>query len=485
MRRHLRLALPGALLAAGAAGCSDFLEAENAARDPNAPTTATRDQLFVAAQVAMFGMQEANVAQFSCVVLQHCAGNGNYVEGYAQTYSQSATTFNTDFNQIYVGGGLVDLRTIQTSAEEAGNLPYAGMAKVIEAINVSYGADNWGDIPYSDIKTGSNTPNFDPQLVVYDSLQLLLDRAIADLGGAGEGPAPTLDLIYGGDKTKWIQAAYTLKARLYMHTAEVRGQPAYEGAIAAAQLGISAPENDLRALHNTATSERNLWYQFAFSTFGQYLKAGSTLVELMKARGETTRLPQYFSQTPTGEYVGFDITTGGPEVVSDVATTPPTTRITDVYRQPIITWDENQLIQAEAKFQAAGGAAAAQPHLDAVRTRYGLPAVPATLALIAEEQYVTYFQNIEAWQSYKRLCHPNLVPSAVANPAKIPGRLYYGSTEGNANPNAPSEAQQVAQGGIAFTNGGADPTGSTAWPGRNPNDPPGGTVNPGAACIGQ
>lgn len=484
MRRYLRLALPGVLLATGAAGCADFLDAENAARDPNEPSQATRDQLFVAAQVAMFGLQEANVAQFSCVVIQHCGGTGNYVEGYAQQYTQDASTFDPDFNQIYIGGGLVDLRTVQESAEEAGNLPYAGMAKVIEAINISFAADNWGDIPYAAVRAGGDTPDFDQQLAVYDTLQLLLDDAIADLGGAGTGPAAAFDLIYNGDKTKWIQAAYTLKARIHMHTAEVRGTSAYEAAIAAAQLGISAPENDLRALHNTATSERNLWYQFAFSTFGQYLKAGSGLVDIMEARGDRQRLAQYFSEIAPGDYAGYNVNLDGPELVSEVATTPPSTRITDTFRQPILTWDENQLIQAEAKFQTAG-AAAAQPHLDAVRTRYGLAAAPATLQLIAEEQYVSYFQNIEAWQSYKRLCYPNLDPSDEASPVKIPARLYYGETEGNANPNTPSEAEQDAQGGVGSKELGTVPTGSTATPRRNPNDPPGGTVNPGAACIGQ
>jgi hypothetical protein len=484
MRQHLRLAVPGLLVALGA-GCNDFLNAENAARNPNEPTEATRDQLFVAAQVAMFGLQEANVAQFSCVIIQHCAGTGNYVEGYGTNYEQSSTTFRADFNQVYIGGGLVDLRAIQTSAEEAGNQAYSGVAKVIEAINMSFAADNWGDIPYTDVRSGSTTPNFDQQLAVYDTLQLLLDEAITDLGTATPGPGATFDLVYAGDKEKWIRAAYTLKARLYIHTAEVRGQPAYEGAIAAATLGISdSVGGDLRALHGGATSERNLWFQFSFSTFGQYLKAGAALVELMKARGDNARLAQYFSPVAPGQYVGYEVNSASnPAVISEVATNPPSTRITDTYRQPFITWDENQLILAEARFQTAG-AGAAQAHLDAVRAHHGLPSVPATIQAIAEEQYVTYFQNIEAWHSYKRHCYPNLTPSVEAGKL-IPARLYYGDTELSANPNTPDEGAQDANGGVGFRNGGVDPTGSTASPARNPNDPPGGTVNADAACLGQ
>jgi len=209
-------------------------------------------------------------------------------------------------------------------------------------------------------------------------------------------------------------------------------------------------------------------------------------VDLMEARGDRQRLAAYFSEVAPGDYAGIDQNGGGPDVLSEVATTQPSTRITDTFRQPILTWEENQLILAEAKTVTAD-VGAAQPHLDAVRAAVGLPSVPATLQNIAEEQYVAYFQNIEAWQSYKRLCYPNLLPAEDAAEAGllIPARAYYGSDETNANPNTPDEGTQDAEGGIGRINEGAAPTGSDADPARNPNDPRGGLVNPGAACVGQ
>src|SRR4029079_17018412 len=91
-------------------------------------------------------------------------------------------------------------------------------------------------------------------------LQTLLDEAITNINGAGQGPG-AVDLFYAGNKTQWVQAANTLKARFFLHTAEVAGAPAYTAARAAALLGISSPLNSLRTTHGTATSERNICTQ--------------------------------------------------------------------------------------------------------------------------------------------------------------------------------------------------------------------------------
>jgi hypothetical protein len=123
---------------------------------------------------------------------------------------------------------------------------------------------------------------------------------------------------------------------------------------------------------------------------------------------------------------------------------------------PAVTWAETQLIGAEAAFQV-GGAGAAQPYLDAARasrsfgSRGAVPIafaplapVPATLENIMEEKYVTQYLSIEAWNDHKRTCLPALAPapgsllSTTPRTDPIPGRLPYGISEVNANPNTPS-----------------------------------------------
>src|SRR5919107_335437 len=94
-----------AFSAAVLAGCSNFFDAPKAVADPNAPTQATRDQLFVGALANIFANEEGPVAMVICEWMQQCAGiNGRFVDTQG-TYSIDASTFDTPFENIYNGGG--------------------------------------------------------------------------------------------------------------------------------------------------------------------------------------------------------------------------------------------------------------------------------------------------------------------------------------------------------------------------------------------
>jgi len=122
------------------------------------------------------------------------------------------------------------------------------------------------------------------------------------------------------------------------------------------------------------------------------------------------------------------------------------------FRQPIVTWAENQLIMAEAKFKLTG-ATDAMPHVNAVRTAVGLPVFDATtfgtaptgtycgaaaaaFCHVMLEKYIAMFQNISVWSDFKRTCVPVVKPFGTA--AEVPGRIPYGSGERNNNPNIPA-----------------------------------------------
>jgi hypothetical protein len=430
-------------------GCSNFLDAPAAISDPNLPSAATRDQLFVGAQANIFGQQEGPLAMIVCQWMQQCSGvNGRFVQQ-QDSYSVNAGTFDLSFQEVYSAGGLLALRTVQADAATGGDKVYQGIAQVLEALLIGTTASIWGNIPYSEAVGSDPTPAFDGQLAVYASLQTLLDQAITNIQGAGAGPGG-VDLFYGGAKAPWIEAANTLKARFFLHTAEVAGAPAYTAARAAALLGISSPANDLRTAHATATSERNEWTQFQGTSFGPDLVAGARLVNIMKAQSDP-RLPDYFGLNEAGGYGGFDVTTGTTPG-AQISPLSGSNRNTDTYRQPIVTWEENQLILAETNFRLLG-AVAAQPYLNAVRTARGKGIVLASLQSIMEEKYIALFQNIEVWNDWKRTCIPALTPALGRT--VIPGRVYYGQTEEQTNDNTPpSSAQNL------FTV-------------RNPNDPTG------------
>jgi len=433
-----------AICLTAAAGCNSFLDAPKAVADPNAPTQASTNQLFVGTLSNTFGNYEGPVAMLICQWMQQCAGvNGRFVETQA-IYTIDAGTFDIPFQNIFNGGGLIGLRAVE--AQVASDRLYLGVAEVLEAMNIMFAADVWGDIPYSEAVGSNTTPKFDPQMQVYASLLTLLDKAIADLAAGGTGPGAA-DLVYGGNATKWSEAAHTLKARIYLHQVEKLGNAQYTSALTEARKGISSPANDWKTAHSSNTSERNMWAQFAQTSFGPDLVAGSTLVNLMKAQNDP-RIGSYYQKNSAGAYVGYDVSTGGPDVatISALVTNPTAP-------QPIITYDETQLIIAEAAFQTSDRTSAATA-FNLVRTRAGKPTIAAaalTLADIMNEKYITLFENPEVWNDYKRTCLPAL--KAARGRSRIPGRIYYGQTEEQTNSNTPTTASQNL-----FTF-------------RNPNDP--------------
>jgi starch-binding outer membrane protein, SusD/RagB family len=451
-RAHRRLRLVSlALLAAGAGACSDFLTGEGLTENPNNPIDASPLQLLVASQVSLFNQQEGQLARLAAMYTQQLAGTNNQQRDYGASYLLTEGDVTAFWNQTYVGGGLIDLRRVQAAARAAGDDRTRGIALVLEALRVGTATSLWGDIPYAEAVGTVATPRLDPQQEVYAAVQERLDTAIALLA-TGEGPGPgTADVIYGGDAARWTQAAWTLKARFHLHTAERLGVSAFSAALAAAANGISAAPTtvaqaihggapgDLRALHGNTTSDGNVWGQFFLSRPDIY--ANQQFVDLLRRRNDP-RLGEYFDPVTVGgaaTYQGanqFGVSPAGGASPIDGAV-----RRQFTYRQPIVTWTENQLIRAEAHFRL-GDAAAALAEVNVVRQAVGLTPLPGpvTLEQIAEEKYVALFQNIEVYNDWKRLCVPRLSPGGAGgqpSPTGIPGRLPYPVGERNTNPNVP------------------------------------------------
>ncbi|HEU4747916.1 MAG TPA: SusD/RagB family nutrient-binding outer membrane lipoprotein, partial [Gemmatimonadaceae bacterium] len=307
-------------------------------------------------------------------------------------------------------------------------------------------ADFWGDIPYSEANDPAiATPRLDPQLEVYAAIQGVLDAAIGNLAaGVGAGPG-SKDLVYQGNAARWTQLAYTLKARYYMHVAEVDAS-AYALAKAAAALGISSHANDYTTVHAGTAGEENLWHQFIVRERTEYISPGAYLIELMKSRSEP-RLPEYFTEGATNEYLGAEPGEGYTSSLSNLSDE----RLDPSFSQPIVSYDENALIWAEAAYRTADEITALSK-LNEVRTHHGLPAIvaagPTLFSEIMIEKYISLFQSLEVWNDWKRTCIPDMTPALGA--AIIPARFFYPTDERQTNTNVPAvEAQPL----------------------RNPNDP--------------
>jgi hypothetical protein len=459
MHRTLKSLAFAALLGVSLSGCSDFLSGPTVDEDPNNPTVenTSEDNLFAGFQASQYTNYTSTLAFTVCGWMQQCKGvNGRFVEDQLMQYNMSPLTFDINFTGVYALGGLRDLREVQRKldARVIQDPLYEGITHVWEALIISEAADKWGDIPYS--AAGSDdlpTPVLDDQLAVYDALVALLDQAInvelPDPTGVGPGG---VDFAYGGAAASWIAMAHTLKARILMHTARARcpgavltGCALMNQIVAETNLGLPLDGSaDFTTVTGGGTAqEQNGWFQFyAYSGFGEPdLRAGDFYANLLTTRGD----PRAATNLILPEATGRPADAFGPYI----ATFFPDAGANPGFPHPWVTGDENALLRAEANFYL-GGAGAAQADLDAVRAKYGLGSVAATLPSIMEEKYVALAFTPEVWNDYKRTGCPTLTATAdqglgpVGN--EIPRRLYYGQSEFDVNRNIPDASAQVSAG---------------------------------------
>jgi hypothetical protein len=469
-----------AVLALGlfGAGCSDFLTGFS--ENPNSPTSGTPLQQYVAMQANMATRMEGQLARCAGVFTQQIIGSNNQQLQFCTQYAVTEGDISGQMSGFYTGGGLLAMRNVQAAAAASGDNFMLGVSKVWEGFAMGTATSVWGDLPYSEaLNPAIAEPALDTQQSLYAAVQTRLDEGIAALqlaavGATGNCVPSEGDLIYcaaaGSRATqiaRWIRAAYTLKARFHLHLVERNGVPAYALALAAAQNGINeaattpaqaingqAP-GDFRFFHgSTQDVDGNIWAEFLSTR--QDLVAGNVLVSIMKARNDTVRLLGYFDRNSAGQIIGSNQNNVAVPAGSAPSVINTAVRRAFTFRQPMVTWAENQLILAEAKF-ATGDSAGAVANVNAVRAAVGLPALAApTFVDVMTEKYIAMYQTIDVWSDYKRTCIPTLVPFGTNT--EVIGRMPYGSAERTANPHIPLPT--------------AYPTGTTgASSVRNWNDP--------------
>ncbi len=442
------------LLALFGASCSDYLQGPGLTVNPNSPVEGTALQQLIAVQSNMFTRLEGQIARCAGVFTQQLIGSNNQQLAYCTQYGIGEGDIGAAMDAFYTGGGLVGLRNVQAAASASGDKFIEGIAKIWEGYAFGTATSVWGDLPYSEaLKPDILTPKLDAQQSIYAAVQTRLDEGIALLQAAPTtGNCDPADLIYCATTgtralqiSRWIAAANTLKARFYLHLVERNGNAAYTLALAAAQKGIAeAPTSTTQAMHgqapgdfrsfhgSTVDFDGNIWSEFLQAR--QDIVAGNVLVSILKARNDP-RLAAYFSPNAAGEFIGSD--ENNVPVPSNAAPSVVNTTVRRLltFRQPLVTWAENQLILAEAEY-VTGDIPGATINVNNVRTAVGLPILAVvTFDDVMLEKYIAMYQNIDVWSDFKRTCIPLVRPFSTA--AEVPGRLPYGSTERTANPNLP------------------------------------------------
>lgn len=184
------------------------------------------------------------------------------VRGAADAYGVKGDNVNGFWSGFY--GLMADLNVIIKQAPEENRFVYAGIAKILKAYAYSVMVDVWGDIPFSEFdqfKAGVLQPKFDDDATIYPKLFTLLDEGIADLNN----PAPNAsvpgadDVIYNGNKTRWIKAANTIKLKLYTQIRRVQNVTPQVTALLASPATLIAATNEsfLLPYGTTIADDRN------------------------------------------------------------------------------------------------------------------------------------------------------------------------------------------------------------------------------------
>lgn len=203
-----------------------------------------------------------------------------------------------EWTNAYVGI-LADIRAMTPLAEESGLTRHIGISQFIEAYIISAMVDFYGDIPYTEAILGTEnlSPALDSGASVYDAALALLDNAIVNFQNDAVA-LPDVDLYYNNDYDKWVNAANTLKMKLYLQKRLVDPTAAASiNAIIASGNYITSSADDFQfnwgATSATNPDARHPRYGLNYQSAGANDYASNWLMNLMDSTDDP-RIRYYF-----------------------------------------------------------------------------------------------------------------------------------------------------------------------------------------------
>jgi hypothetical protein len=206
---------------------------------------------------------------------------------------------NTGQNWDFQGSNAYtnELRTLAAITELAtteGNMATVAAADILKCVIGAYLTEKYGDVPFSESvqgRTGNLFPKFDTQKEIYESMFEMLDNAVEILADPGsEGLPANHDVLFAGDKTKWLKFANSLKFRLMAHSYEAFKQAGRD--LGAEMQAIASSNNYMSAVADNAAlsfsgiNEGESWYlQTQWGTGNDYTEQKPTkyLIDQMVA----------------------------------------------------------------------------------------------------------------------------------------------------------------------------------------------------------
>jgi len=377
-----------------------------------------------------------------------------------------------------------NLKIMMKKAEENNAIHYDAVAKILMAVNIGLATDSWDWIPYSEAGLGSENihPAFDSQESIYQEIESLLTDAINQLEADDNSgfEVGSEDIVYGGNLSKWLKAAYTLRARYRLHLMYKNNMSNLGDILSDLDNGFTSNNDDFQMFFEA--KNMNPWYSreiLSRATGNDHDKIGDQLVSYMNGTSypftggvvtEDPRLPVYAEKDdPTAPWRGY--VSGGQGLSSDGNDANTDFKEDGFYTNlaapiVVISYAEAQFIKAEVAFLENGGnttsvgsnATAYNAYLEGISANMSKLGVDATdyladptiamgeanlkLEHIMKEKYIANFLNPETYVDLRRYDFSPDVFKDFELPAdnadsEFPGewflRAVYPSSEENRN----------------------------------------------------
>lgn len=218
-------------------------------------------------------------------------GTGNNQLKNAELRNSNEWSASSTFNNVWSGtyGNLMNIQQMIDKVENnvsgnEGQLDILGIAQVLKVMEYGVLTDMFGDIPYSEALKGAENlqPGLDSQKAIYADLIATLDKAIGNLQQAVDGKMNNVanqDLVFGGDMSQWLAAAYGLKARYLIHQSAVDNS-VYASAEAAAQKAIELGFAGMTITEFNGVTCDNPWSAYHWSR--EYTACSTTVTNMME-----------------------------------------------------------------------------------------------------------------------------------------------------------------------------------------------------------
>jgi hypothetical protein len=292
---NIRLFLGASIAALGLVSCE--LDDLDINVDPNSASQASLELLLTNAQfegLSTFG-----------------GGLNNSTMGFqaintsSDDFNFTNSSWNGTWNYLY-SGPLKDLEEMIQAADPEVTPRYLGVGQILKAYYFTTMVDLWGDVPYTEAFKGNSIeeknlePVYDKGADIYADAFRLIDEAIVNLAKNQAVPIRG-DIVYGGNASKWVKLAKSLKLKLLIQTRNVQSNGAAIQALITEGGLITSPADDFLLRYGALKNPDNRHPMYlagyggasgGYSYFGHQL-----MTEMLASRDPRT--PFYFKRQTT------------------------------------------------------------------------------------------------------------------------------------------------------------------------------------------